>query len=91
MNWILKTFNELTTTELYVILKLRSEIFVVEQNCVYQDLDDKDQIALHFFTEKEGKILAYARLFKPGDCFKESSIGRVVVSSSQRSTGLGHK
>ncbi|NQW36898.1 MAG: GNAT family N-acetyltransferase [Flavobacteriales bacterium] len=91
MNWILKTFKELTTTELYAILKLRSEIFVVEQNCAYQDLDDKDQKAWHLFTEKDGNVLAYTRLFKSGDCYTEASIGRVVVASSQRGTGLGHK
>ncbi|MCF6213314.1 MAG: GNAT family N-acetyltransferase [Flavobacteriaceae bacterium] len=91
MTWLLKKFNELTTTELYAILKLRSEIFVVEQNCAYQDLDNKDQKALHLFTEKKGKIAAYTRLFKPGDYYKEAAIGRVLITTSQRGVGLGHK
>ncbi len=72
MIWHLKTFEELTNTELYNILKLRSEIFVVEQNCIFQDLDDKDQKAFHFFTQNEHEILAYTRFFKPGDCYQEA-------------------
>ena len=79
-----KYFKELTTQELYRILQLRSEVFVVEQNCVYQDLDSKDQNALHVLGFKEGNIIAYARVFKPGDYFKEAGIGRVVVSKTER-------
>jgi len=88
--WHLKTFDELTNAQLYQILRLRSEIFVVEQDCVYQDMDDKDKIALHFFKEEVQQIVAYTRLFKPGDYYKEASIGRVVVVESKRSIGLGH-
>jgi len=88
--WHLKSFEELTNSELYQILRLRSEIFVVEQDCVYQDMDDKDKIALHFFKEEVQQIIAYTRLFKPGDYYKEASIGRVVVKESKRSIGLGH-
>jgi len=91
MSWKIKTFDALTNRQLYQILKLRSEIFVVEQNCVYQDLDDKDQKAIHFFREKKGKILAYTRLFKPGDYYKEAAIGRVIVNNENRGTGLGHE
>lgn len=85
-----KTFDQLTTSELYHILQLRSEIFVVEQDCVYQDLDNKDQIALHLFFVKNDEIVAYTRLFKPSEYFEEASIGRVVVRASSRKDGLGH-
>lgn len=84
-----KTFNELNTTELYNILQLRSEIFVVEQDCVYQDLDGKDQHALHVIGTKNNKVVAYTRIFKAGDYFKEASIGRVVVAQDARRYGYG--
>ncbi len=90
MKITIKTFDQLSTTELYDILQLRSEVFVVEQDCVYQDIDGKDQKALHVLGEKDGKLIAYTRCFKPGDYFKEASIGRVVVSESQREYKLGN-
>ena len=86
-----KTFSELTTTELYSILNLRSEVFVVEQDCVYQDVDFKDQKALHIFGFKDDKIVAYTRIFKPGDYFDNASIGRVVVAKKERKFGYGHQ
>jgi ElaA protein len=90
-----KTFQELTTLELYQILRLRSEVFVVEQDCVYQDLDNKDQKSLHLFginPETTGdKIIGYTRLFKAGDYFKNASIGRVVVDNNERKFGYGHQ
>ncbi|MFS4466209.1 GNAT family N-acetyltransferase [Maribacter sp. 2210JD10-5] len=84
-----KQFSELNITELYELLRLRSEVFVVEQNCVYQDVDDKDKTALHVLGKKEGKIVAYTRIFRPGDYFKEASIGRVVVAATERKFGFG--
>ena len=90
MNFIVKTFSDLNTTELYEILQLRSEIFVVEQDCVYQDIDFKDQNALHVFSRKNNKIITYTRIFKPGDYFKNASIGRVLVLASERKFGFGH-
>ncbi|MER3319517.1 MAG: GNAT family N-acetyltransferase [Allomuricauda sp.] len=84
-----KTFDELTIEELYQILRLRSEVFVVEQDCVYQDLDNKDQKALHIIGKKGDEIVAYTRIFKPGDYFENVSIGRVVVNQDQRKYGLG--
>ena len=63
MNLVSKYFEELTTVELYELLKVRSEIFVVEQNCVYQDLDNKDYQSLHVFYEEDGKVFAYLRAF----------------------------
>ncbi|MEE3999945.1 GNAT family N-acetyltransferase [Tenacibaculum sp. FZY0031] len=90
MNFIVKKFKELTTSELYELLQLRSEVFVVEQDCVYQDLDGKDQKALHVIGEKEGEIIAYTRLFNSGEYFDTPSIGRVVVKESERKYGYGH-
>lgn len=90
IQWTTKNFNMLSVNELYQILKLRSEVFVVEQNCVYQDLDNKDQKALHLFGEVEGKIIAYSRLFKGNDYFDNSSIGRVVVALNFRDMNFGH-
>jgi len=90
MKFQIKTFEELNTIELYNILQLRSEVFVVEQDCVYQDVDFKDQKALHVFACKNDKIIAYTRVFKPGDYFDYASIGRVVVADSERKHGFGH-
>ena len=84
-----KTFQELSNNELYDIIQLRSEVFVVEQNCVYQDLDGKDSKAVHVMGIKKGILVAYTRIFKPGDYFKEASIGRVVVKDSERKYGYG--
>jgi len=87
---ITKTFNQLTTSELYDILQLRSEVFVVEQDCVYQDIDGKDQKALHVLGYKNEKLIAYSRAFKPGDYFDNASIGRVVVSKKERQHEYGY-
>jgi ElaA protein len=85
-----KTFSELSLHQLYFLLQLRSEVFVVEQNCVYQDIDGKDLKALHVLGIKNNKIIAYTRCFKPGDYFKEASIGRVVVAKNERSHNYGY-
>lgn len=90
MDFVVKSFQELTTDELYKILHLRSEVFVVEQDCVYQDIDFKDQKALHVLGIKKDKIVAYTRLFKNGDYFENASIGRVVVDANERKFGYGH-
>ncbi|PHS52753.1 MAG: GNAT family N-acetyltransferase [Lutibacter sp.] len=87
---ITKSFSELTTYELYEILLVRSEVFVVEQNCVYQDIDDKDKKALHVIGYKNGKVIAYTRIFKSGDYFELASFGRVVVIEKERIHGYGH-
>jgi ElaA protein len=91
IKWQIKPFDALSVTELYAILRLRSEIFVVEQNCVYLDLDGKDTLALHLLGEYDGEIAAYARLFKPKITFDAASIGRVVVSAKFRKNNLGHQ
>lgn len=86
----IKRFNELSLQELYQILQTRIEVFVVEQNCVYQDLDGKDEKALHVIGIIDGEIVAYSRLFKPNDYFKNASIGRVIVKENYRALKLGH-
>ncbi|BAO75536.1 GNAT family N-acetyltransferase [Winogradskyella sp. PG-2] len=85
-----KTFKELTTKELYNLLQLRSEVFVVEQDCVYQDVDGKDEKAIHVLGYKNDNLVAYTRIFKPGDYFKEASIGRVVVKENERAYKYGY-
>ncbi|MBO6879295.1 GNAT family N-acetyltransferase [Winogradskyella sp.] len=85
-----KTFQELNTEELYDLLQLRSEVFVVEQDCVYQDIDGKDQKALHILGYRDRKLVAYTRIFKPGDYFDEASIGRVVVKENARQYKYGY-
>lgn len=91
LSFELKKFNQLSLSELYQILQLRSEIFVVEQVCVYQDIDGKDEKALHVFGKKQGKIVAYARCFAPGIYFEEAAIGRVLVDENERKFGYGHQ
>ena len=90
IQWKIKTFENLSVNELYDILRLRSAIFVVEQNCVYLDPDGKDKLALHLFGEFNGEIVAYSRLFKAGISFDNSSIGRVTVDANYRDRKWGH-
>ncbi|HAV54524.1 MAG: GNAT family N-acetyltransferase [Aequorivita sp.] len=85
-----KNFGELSTKELYDVLQLRSEVFVVEQDCVYQDIDGKDERALHIMGWEDGNLVAYARCFQAGDYFDEASIGRVLVRENYRKMGYGH-
>ncbi len=89
ITWNCKSFTELTNYELYNILKLRNEVFVVEQNCPYQDCDDKDQHCYHLMGWDSNKLLAYSRLLPSGLSFKEPSIGRVVTSPSVRGKSVG--
>ena len=89
MEWVLKKFGELTVDELYAILQLRSEVFVVEQNCVYHDPDGKDQYAWHLMGKEDETLIAYTRIFPAGMGYDEPSIGRVVTSPLRRRSGLG--
>ena len=91
MNWILKQFDELSATELYAIIRLRNEVFVVEQNCVYQDADNKDQLSWHLAGWDGDLLLAYTRIIPPGLSFEECSIGRVVSSPARRKSGIGRE
>jgi len=88
--WTLKPFAALTLAELYALLQLRSEVFVVEQTCAFQDIDGQDQTALHLLGYTEaGELAAYARLFEAGRSYTQASIGRVVTSPRHRGHGLG--
>jgi len=87
--WHCLPFEQLSTGQLYGILALRQEVFVVEQNCPYLDADGKDQQSYHVWAEQDGKTLAYARIVKPGVSYPDVAIGRVVTSPSARRTGLG--
>ncbi len=87
----IKRFNELSSAELYSLLQLRSEVFVVEQNCVYQDIDGKDEKALHVLGYYQNELTAYSRLFDAGNYFEEASIGRVIVRQKSRKFNLGHE
>ena len=88
---VIKTFSELDKDELYQILRLRSEVFVVEQDCVYQDIDNKDQNAIHLYLKENDEIVAYTRIFKAGHYYENPCIGRVVVSKKNRGNDLGKK
>lgn len=89
MNTVVKRFEELTAEELYEILKLRAEVFVVEQNCVYLDMDDKDKGALHVFMKDEKGVFVYLRVLDKGVNYEQVSIGRVVARESERGKGYG--
>ncbi|WP_041779240.1 GNAT family N-acetyltransferase [Belliella baltica] len=87
----LKSFHELSINELYDLLRLRSEVFVVEQNCVFLDLDDKDQKCFHLLLYQENGLVAYTRIVPAGLSYEEVAIGRVVSSPAFRGKGLGRK
>ena len=91
VNWTIKRFDELTLDELYNILQLRNEVFIVEQNCVYKDLDGKDRSAWHLLAVEDGKLVAYTRILPPGVSYNDPAIGRVVTSSLKRRSGLGRE
>jgi len=86
---VCKAFNELTVTELYELLRLRSEVFVVEQNCVFLDMDNKDQQCHHILLYNDTQLVAYARVLPAGLSYKEISIGRIITSIVVRGTGVG--
>lgn len=91
MHWKIKNFNELSTEELYKILQLRSEVFVVEQECIYQDCDKKDINAIHLFCIENGEVIATLRILNKGVSYDEFSIGRVAVKKEYRRKQLGRK
>jgi ElaA protein len=93
LNWIVKKFEALTPYELYNIMWLRNEVFVVEQNCVYQDADYKDQKGWHLMgVDEDNKLMAYVRLLPIGVSYEtEPSIGRVVTNPAARRTGVGRE
>lgn len=87
--WKIKIFDELSTADLYEIIKARIGVFIIEQNCPYPDLDDYDQKAIHLWAEKDNEVLAYCRIFDKGIKYPETSIGRVITTEKARGTGLG--
>lgn len=89
LHWICKPFNDLSPKELYEVMKLRSEVFVVEQNCVYQDADSKDEYCYHLMGFHENELAAYARLLPANIAYTYISIGRVVTSPAHRGLGGG--
>jgi ElaA protein len=88
--WRLMSFEDLRVGELYEVLRLRSEVFVVEQQCLYQDIDGADSKAMHLLGVQGHELTAYARCFEAGAKFPEASIGRVLIRQCARGTGLGH-
>ena len=91
LHWVLKKFDELTPHQLYAILQLRNAVFVVEQACVFQDADDKDQGSYHLMGFDADTLVAYTRLLPPGLTYEQSSIGRVVTAPAVRRYGVGKK
>ncbi|NCW87985.1 MAG: GNAT family N-acetyltransferase [Chitinophagia bacterium] len=89
IRWTLQEFSALTNSDLYELLKLRSAIFVVEQNCVFPDMDDKDYSSYHLCGWDNDKLVAYTRLLPPGLAYENCSIGRVVTAASVRRQGVG--
>lgn len=89
MKWTRRSFDQLTLDQLYAILALRTDVFVVEQACPYPEIDGKDQASYHLFAEEAGEIVAYLRILPAGLSYKEASIGRVVIRASHRGRGLG--
>jgi len=89
ITWILKKFDDLKPAELYSILQMRNEVFVVEQKCIFQDADNKDQPSLHLMGWNGQQLVAYARIVPPGISYPEPSIGRVITSPASRKNGTG--
>jgi ElaA protein len=91
MVWRLLAFEDLRVFELYEVLRLRSEVFVVEQKCIFHDMDGSDALAMHLVGVQQGELRAYARCFGAGVKFSEASFGRVLTRQSVRGGGLGHQ
>ena len=90
MEKFIRSFNQLTTIQLYDLLKLRQDVFIIEQNCIYQDLDGYDTNASHFLIYENNELVAYSRIFSPDVKYKgETSIGRIIVANNKRGGILG--
>ncbi len=87
MKWKIRRFYQLNNLELYNIMQLRNQVFVIEQNCIYQDADGKDEKAKHIFLKNGHQIVTYLRIFKPGDYFENASISRIVTRPGYRNNG----
>ncbi|TNE70267.1 GNAT family N-acetyltransferase [bacterium] len=91
MNFVVKKFDELSSAELYDILKLRQDVFIIEQQSIFEDLDRKDQACYHVLGKLENEIVAYARILRPGLSYDEASVGRIITSASIRGTNKGRE
>jgi ElaA protein len=91
MEWSTLAFSELSTASLYALLRLRQDVFAIEQDCLYRDIDDLDQQAFHMLCCKNSEILAYQRCLPPGLSFPESALGRIVVCQAMREQRLGRE
>lgn len=91
MDFVIKHFDDLTNDELYKILKARIDVFVVEQNCPYEECDNKDYDSIHIFSQENNEIIAYLRIIPAGVSYKEPSIGRVLVAKEYRRQGIAKK
>ncbi len=91
IEWNNKAWKELTNEEIEEVFMLRAKVFVVEQNCAYQDIDSYDQKAIHVLGRKNNKIIAYCRAFDEGDFFNEASFGRALIEKKHRGKGIGHQ
>ena len=91
MEWFCKKYNELSRIELYEVLKIRQEVFIIEQNCHYLDADGHDQYARHLFCSKDNKIIAYMRVVNSGVIYDHISFGRILVDKKNRKQGLGRE
>jgi len=87
--WVLKSFSSLSVDELYAVLRLRQEVFVVEQNCSYLDTDGKDRYAHHLMAYLDEQLVAYSRILPPGISYAEASIGRVITAPHHRGNTFG--
>jgi ElaA protein len=87
----IKPYNRLSLDEFHDLIQLRIKVFVIEQDCPYQDLDGRDKVAEHLIVVEDGVMMATLRILSPGIAYKEWSIGRVVVDETARGTGLGHR
>ena len=91
MKWEIKKFQELELKEIYKILKMRNEVFIVEQQCAYQDCDGKDENSYHLYLEEDNIIISYLRILKRGVSYDEVSIGRVLVNKNHRGKGISRE
>jgi len=91
LNWSVKSLDEIQPLQLYSMLKLRADVFIIEQNCIYPDMDGKDEHAMHVLGFKDKEVVAYTRVFDKGGYFDKASLGRVVVKESERRFKYGHE
>ena len=89
LRWEWKPFNELSAEEMYTVLCVRQEVFVLEQECLYLDADGKDRKSFHLMGFDGSELMAYARIVEPGVSYEEVSIGRILSSKKARRTGAG--